>query len=176
MSHAFTPDPRKGYLNTATVADNALMFNAFVLTARAFPISGRTKDPLAEKASFLRFERSIIDRLRILYLTFTPRADGVRRRHADSYLVETDRAFFPKKFAKIRFIHSYDRGFLDNKMLTAARGPRASSGLVKTFKTAISAGVSASQARPLQALASRHGSHIQSGVQEGLRFTADLHV
>ena len=124
MPHALTPDARKGYLNAATVADNTLMLNAFVLTARAFPIPGRTKDTLAEKASFFRLERSIIDRLGVLYLTFTPGADGVRRRHTNSYLVETDRAFFPKKFAKIRFIHSYDRGFLDNKLLTDAREPR----------------------------------------------------
>ena len=124
MPHTLTPDARKCYLNAATVADNALMLNAFVLTARAFPISSRTKDTLAEKAPFFRFERSIIDRLRVLYLTFTPRANGVRRRHTDSYLVKTDRAFFPKKFAKIRFIHSYDRGFLDNKLLTDAREPR----------------------------------------------------
>src|SRR5246127_5312761 len=137
MPHALTPDARKCDLNAAPVANNALMLNAFVFTARAFPISGRTKDTLAEKASFFWFERSIIDRLRVLYLTFTPGADGVRRRHTDSYLVETDRAFFPKKFAQIRFIHSYDRGFLDNKMLTVAREPRTSSVLVKTFKTAI---------------------------------------
>jgi hypothetical protein len=93
-------------------------------------------------------------------------------------LVETDRAFFPKKFAKIRFIHICDRGFQDNKMLTAAREPRTASVLVKTFKTAIvfrNVGL-ASEARAPQELSSRHRSDIQGGVQEGLWFPTHLHV
>jgi len=53
-------------------------------------------------------------------------------------------------------------------MLTAAREPRTSSELVKIFKTAMVLQVGA--------LSRRHCSYIQSGVQEGLRSPAYLHV
>jgi len=53
-------------------------------------------------------------------------------------------------------------------MLTAAREPRTASELVKIFKTTNDLQVGA--------LSRRHCSDIQSGIQEGLRSPAYLHV
>src|SRR6266571_6987144 len=48
MTHPFTPDAFLGDLNTAAIADNALVTNAFILPAVALPIPHRTENLLTE--------------------------------------------------------------------------------------------------------------------------------
>src|SRR6267143_319129 len=94
MSHALATHTRERDFNAAPVADDALVLDPLVFSAGAFPIAGRTENSFAEKAALLRFERSIIDRLRIFDFAFAPRPHRVARGHANCDLVETDRSLF----------------------------------------------------------------------------------
>jgi len=40
------------------------MLDLFILSARTFPVAGRSENLFTEKATFLRFKRSVIDRFR----------------------------------------------------------------------------------------------------------------
>jgi len=77
VAHALAADARERDFNTATIADDALVFDPFVFSAGAFPIAGRTEDSFAKKAALLRFKRSIIDRLRIFDFAFASRPHRV---------------------------------------------------------------------------------------------------
>jgi hypothetical protein len=94
VAHAFPANPRQRHLDAATIADHALVLDAFVFAAGALPIPRRTEDPLAKEATLFRLEGAVIDRLRVLDLTLAPRPHRVRRRDADRDLVEADRALF----------------------------------------------------------------------------------
>ncbi len=72
MAHAFAAHARESDLDTTTVADDAAMLDALILSARAFPILHRTENTLAEKAAFLRLECSVVDGLRVLHFTLGP--------------------------------------------------------------------------------------------------------
>ena len=72
MTHALTTNGALGYLNTASLTNNALEANALVLSTRAFPVLGWTEDLLAEKAVLFRLEGSVVDGLRLLNLTRGP--------------------------------------------------------------------------------------------------------
>jgi hypothetical protein len=76
MPHTLPANASQSYLDTATIADHSAMFDAFIFSARAFPIFYRTENAFTEQATFLRFESTIINRLRILDFPFGPRPDG----------------------------------------------------------------------------------------------------
>src|SRR5215475_4143465 len=94
VAHTFTANARKRDFNAATIADNALVLDSLVFSARTFPVACRTENSFAEKSALLRLERSIIDRLRIFDFAFAPRPHRVARSHANRDLVETDRSLF----------------------------------------------------------------------------------
>ncbi|CDE41994.1 putative uncharacterized protein [Prevotella sp. CAG:279] len=54
--------------HTATVADDAFVTDAFVLSAVALIVLYRTKNALAEQTVAFRFVSSIVDRLRLEHL------------------------------------------------------------------------------------------------------------
>ena len=83
MSHPLTADFCLGNFHTATVANNAFMFDTFVLAAVTFPVPRRTEDLFAEKTAFFRLETSVVDRFRVFYFTVTPRTDHFRRSDLD---------------------------------------------------------------------------------------------
>jgi hypothetical protein len=103
VAHAFATDASEGYFDAATVADDALVLDALVLSAGALPIPGGTENALAEEAALLWFEGAVIDRLWIFYLAVTPRADGIGRGDGNRDLVEADGAFLAENFANVRF-------------------------------------------------------------------------
>src|SRR6476620_10724660 len=79
MAHAFTAHTRERHFDAATIADDAAMFDAFILSAGTFPVLHRTENTFAEQTTFFRLERAVVDGLGILDFAFRPRADGFRR-------------------------------------------------------------------------------------------------
>ena len=69
MSHTLTAYISLGNFNTASVTDNTLITYLLILTAVTFPVLAGTKYLLTEQTVLLRLKRSVINRLRLLYLT-----------------------------------------------------------------------------------------------------------
>src|SRR4028119_2484905 len=88
MAHALAANLRDGDLDTAFLADDALVLHPLVLAAQAFVILDRTEDARAEQAVTLGLERAVVDGLGLLDLAERPAADLVRGRNADADLVE----------------------------------------------------------------------------------------
>src|ERR1700759_4893678 len=105
MAHAFAAHPGQGHFHTATIADHAAMFDAFILAAGTFPVLDRTEDALAEKAALFRLERAVVDRFRILDFAVAPAPDALRRGDGDADLVEAHGPLFTHQFTKGRFAH-----------------------------------------------------------------------
>ena len=82
VAHALAAHARQRHFDAATVADDALVLDALVLSAGAFPVPDRTENALAEQAALLRLERAVIDRLRVLDFALGPRADRFGRSDA----------------------------------------------------------------------------------------------
>ena len=84
MPHSLSSYLGLCYLDTALVAYDALVSDSLVLTAVAFPVLGRSEDPLAVKAVHFRLERPVVDSFRLGYLAVRPASDLVRG--SESYL------------------------------------------------------------------------------------------
>ena len=107
VAHALAANAGERHFDAATVADDALVLDALVFSAGAFPVAGRTEDAFAEQAAFFRLERAVVDRLRILDFALGPGADGVGRSDGDGDLIETDGAFFSRAIlAQESFVHN----------------------------------------------------------------------
>ena len=78
VPHAFAAHTGNRHFHTAAITDHALVLDAFVFAAGAFPVLGRAKDALAEQAAFFRLECAVIYRFRILDLAVAPRTDRLR--------------------------------------------------------------------------------------------------
>src|SRR5260221_7627380 len=89
MAHALTPDLRQRDFHAALLANDAAIFHALVLAAQALVILDRAKDARAEQPVTFRFERAVIDRLRLLDLAVGPRLDLVRTGERDANAIET---------------------------------------------------------------------------------------
>ena len=63
----------------AAVADDALVADALVLSAVAFPVLRRSEYPLAEQAVALGLQRSVVDGFGLRDFTVGPASDLVRR-------------------------------------------------------------------------------------------------
>ncbi len=88
VTHALAANLRARHLDTAALADDALVTDALVLAAVALPVLGGTEDALAEEPVLLGLERPVIDGLRLRDLAARPRADLLRGREADLDSVE----------------------------------------------------------------------------------------
>src|SRR5580704_11222157 len=97
VAHAVSPNFGHSHLDAAFFANDAAILHALVLTAQAFVIFDRPKDPSAEQPVALRLERPVIDRLGLLDLAIGPRADALRTGDRDSDLIE---ALRPADLAK----------------------------------------------------------------------------
>jgi hypothetical protein len=105
VAHALAAHAGEGHFDAAAIADDALVLNALILAAGAFPVTGRTEDTLAEQAAFFGLERAVVDRFRVLDFAIAPAADALRRGDSDADLVEAHRALFTHQFTKGRFAH-----------------------------------------------------------------------
>ena len=72
VAHSLAPHPRQRHFHTATVANDALMFDPLVFSAGTFPITRRPENAFAEKAALLRLERPVIDRFGIFNFALAP--------------------------------------------------------------------------------------------------------
>ena len=63
VSHTLTAHFLLCYLDTATVADNALITNAFIFATVAFPVACGTENALAEQTVALRLVGAVVDSL-----------------------------------------------------------------------------------------------------------------
>ena len=77
----------------------------FMLAAGAFPVTCRPEDAFAKEASFFRFERPVVDCLRVLNFTLAPATYAIGGRHGDSHLVKADGALLSENFANVNFFH-----------------------------------------------------------------------
>ena len=71
VTHALTTHLLLGYFHAATVADDALVADALVLAAVAFPVLHRTENPLAEQATHLGLVRAVVDGFRFHHFAGT---------------------------------------------------------------------------------------------------------
>jgi hypothetical protein len=67
MAHPLSTNLEVGYLDTASITDNALVPDGFELTAVTLPFFGCPKDPLAEQTVFFGPECPIIDCFRLFH-------------------------------------------------------------------------------------------------------------
>ncbi len=97
-THAFAANFAPGDFHTTSLANDALVLDLLVTTARAFPVLGWAENSLAEKAVALRLERTVIDSFRLLHFIenegpgivfpLGPLPDFVRACDTDSNFVE----------------------------------------------------------------------------------------
>ena len=66
------------HLDAALVADHAAVLHAFILAAQTLPVRDWPKNTGAEQSIALRFERAIVNRLRLGYFTVRPLTDLFR--------------------------------------------------------------------------------------------------
>ena len=78
VAHALAADAAVRDFHAATVADDALIFRAFVLSAGTFPVALGAEDALAEQAVFFRAIGAVVDGLRLLHFAEGPRTNVVR--------------------------------------------------------------------------------------------------
>ena len=87
VAHALAADARDGDFDAAAVARDALVLDALVFAAGAFPVVGRPEDLLAEQAVPLGAVGAVVDRLGVLHLAVAPGADGFGRGEGDADVV-----------------------------------------------------------------------------------------
>ncbi len=78
VAHALAAHAAVSHLDSAAVADDALVFCALVLAAGAFPVAFRPEDTFAEQAVAFRTVGAIVDRLRLFDFAKGPRTNVVR--------------------------------------------------------------------------------------------------
>src|ERR1700734_240167 len=88
VAHALAPDARQRHLDTALLADDALVLHPLIFAAQALVVLDRPEDARAEQAVTLRLERAVVDRLGLLDLAERPRKNLFRARDSDLDLIE----------------------------------------------------------------------------------------
>ncbi len=84
VAHAVSAHAGDGHFDAAAVADDALVLDALVLAAGAFPVARGPEDLLAEEAVALGAVGAVVDRLRIADFAVAPGADDVGRSQRDA--------------------------------------------------------------------------------------------
>jgi hypothetical protein len=98
VTETFTPYFGLNNLHTAFLANDTSMFHPFVLAAVTFKILDRAKDFSTEEAVSFRLECSIVDCLRLFYLTMRPIHYFFRRSQGNPDTLESNgRFWFLKK-------------------------------------------------------------------------------
>jgi len=75
VAHALTANLCAGDFDAAAVADLALVTDALVFAAMAFPVLLRPENALAEQAVALRLQGAVVDGFRFFHLTVGPLSD-----------------------------------------------------------------------------------------------------
>ena len=88
VPHAFAANFCARDFDAAAVADCALVTDALIFSAVAFPVARRSEDTLAEQSVAFRLERAIINRFGLLHFAVRPLANFFRRRQPDSHRVK----------------------------------------------------------------------------------------
>ena len=88
VAHALAAHARERHFDAATIADDAAVLDALILSAGAFPVLDRTENALAEQAAFFRLERAVIDGLGVFDFALGPGPDGFRRGDGDRDVIE----------------------------------------------------------------------------------------
>ena len=88
MAHALAAHLGARDLDAAAVADDALVADALVLAAVAFPVARRAEDTLTEESVSFRLQRAIVDGLRLLDLAVGPLANLFRRSESDAHRIK----------------------------------------------------------------------------------------
>jgi hypothetical protein len=88
MAHAVAAHLRQGHLDTALLADDALVLHPLVLAAQALVVLDRTEDAGAEQPVTLGLERAVVDGLGLLDLAERPGQDFFRAGDRDLDLIE----------------------------------------------------------------------------------------
>ena len=89
---------------------DALVLDALVLSAGAFPVPCRTENALAEQAALFRLEGAVVDRLRVLDFALGSRSGSVSGRgDGDGDVIEPDwRVLQPEQFTTVNVRFIYD--------------------------------------------------------------------
>src|SRR5712692_2540819 len=88
VAEALAADLAQGDFDAAFVADHAAVLHPLVLAAQAFPVGDGAKNLGAEEAVALRFERAVVDGLRLGHFAVRPRTNFLRARQADANGIE----------------------------------------------------------------------------------------
>src|SRR5262249_42146474 len=88
MPEAFAAHLAERHFDAALVADHAAVLHPLVLAAQALPVRDGAKNLGAEQSVALRFERAVVDGLRLGNLTMRPGTDFFRTRQADANRIE----------------------------------------------------------------------------------------
>src|SRR5699024_10803469 len=88
VAHALAADLGAGDFNAALVADLALVADALILAAVAFPVLGRSKNALAEQTVALRLQGTVVDGFGFFNLAVAPGTDLIRGGKADLDRIE----------------------------------------------------------------------------------------
>ena len=89
VTHTFTANLAQRNFNTAAVADDAFMLDAFVFSAVALPVALGTEDALAEETALFGLEASVVDGFWILDFPMAPGPDHFRGSHLDGDRLES---------------------------------------------------------------------------------------
>ena len=91
MTHALATHHRVCHFHATLVTDDALVADLFVLAAVTLPVLGRSKNFLGKEALLFRLLSSVVNRLRLGYLTKGPRTNRVGGGQAQADRVEVGR-------------------------------------------------------------------------------------
>jgi hypothetical protein len=70
------------------------VFDSFVLSARALPVSGRPENALAKEAAFLRLESTVVNGFWVLNLAVAPGTHHVGSGYGDANIIEPKGTIF----------------------------------------------------------------------------------
>ena len=104
VAHALAAHARERHFHAATIADDAAVLDALILSAGAFPVLDRTENAFAEQAAFFRLERAVIDRLRVLDFALGPGADRFGRRDGDRDVLDLIDLLQAEQFAGVSLV------------------------------------------------------------------------
>ncbi len=93
MPHPLAPHSLTRYLNAALVTDDSLEARFLVLSAVAFVILGRSKNPLVKETVFFGLERAVVDRLGLGNFPIRPVLHHLGRSDRDAQRIELAKSF-----------------------------------------------------------------------------------
>ena len=131
VTHAFAANLGKCDFHAALFANDALMLQTFVFTAKTFVILNRSENLCAEQTVAFGFERTVVNCLRLLYFTVRPRTNLFRGSNADLDRVKRLILFICLKERVKSFHHFLEDSLSRSKSMSM---PRERISLTRTLK------------------------------------------